>query len=212
MFSCHRIYLDAFLERHASLMHGRVVDIGGTKVKKKGTFRPPEDGVQSWVYVNIDAKAEPDHLCDAAAIPVESESFNAFLLCEVLEHLEFPEAVLGEAARVLGKGGSGVITMPFLYPVHADPYDYQRWTSDKLAREISRAGLTVVAIEPLGGPVAVIHDLLLNVTWRSERRFRIRVLAKLLDWVQPLSMRLDKMAVSLWPRITGGWGAVVMKT
>lgn len=210
-FSCHRHYLDEFLASQMELMQGDVLDIGGTKLHKKGSFRPPTQKIASWRYVNIDSRTEPDIEADAALIPLADASVDCFLLCEVLEHLEFPEAVLREAFRLSRKGGYGIITMPFMYPLHADPSDYQRWTDFKLRRELELAGFNVVGIAPLGGPISVLHDHLLNLTWRSERRFSMRVLGKLLQWSRASAMRLDRRFVNTWSHITSGWGVIVSK-
>jgi SAM-dependent methyltransferase len=210
--SCHRIHVDAFLAGALPRMRGRVLDIGGSRVNKKGEFRPPQAGVTAWEYLNIDKAAEPDYLCDAEHVPLPDGSVDCFLMCEVLEHVERPEVIIKEAARVLRSGGSGVMTMPFLYPVHADPYDFQRWTADKFRREIEAVGLRVVSIEPLGGPISALHDTLLNLSWRqTPPGLSMRVLAKLLTWTVGAAVAMDRRYAVSARHITSGWGAVVEK-
>lgn len=92
-----RTHLDQFLESQIPQMRGYVLDIGGKKDNKRGKFRPPLQQVTSWRCVNIDASTNPDFCCSAESIPLHDESIDGFLLCEVLEHLEHPEAVLKEA-------------------------------------------------------------------------------------------------------------------
>ena len=67
---------------------------------------------------------------------------DGFLLCEVLEHTSKPENILSEAYRILKPGGSGLITMPFLFGIHADPFDYQRWTNTKLEVTLRSIGFS----------------------------------------------------------------------
>jgi SAM-dependent methyltransferase len=153
-----RHYLDRFLS--AVPFGGRVIDIGGKKDNKRGSFRPPMANVDCWQYVNLDASTHPDFLCDASAIPVPDASYDWVVLTEVLEHVQRPDDVLREAARVLKDDGRMVVTMPFLFPVHADPHDFVRWTPVKIRAELSRAGFDVQDLQPRGGVVAVILDLI----------------------------------------------------
>ena len=125
-----RHYLDKLL--FGVKWHGKVLDIGGKKKNKRGQFRPPLDQVESWEYVNIDPSTDPDYLCSADDIPVPNGSYDMVLMTEVLEHLEKPVEVLKEAYRILKPGGEIIITMPFLWAVHADPEDFQRWTGQRI--------------------------------------------------------------------------------
>lgn len=89
------------------------------------------DKIESWEYLNIDESTNPDYLCSADNIPVDDNTFDIVMLAEVIEHLENPIAVLNECYRVLKKDGKIVVTIPFLNALHADPYDFQRWTDVK---------------------------------------------------------------------------------
>jgi len=208
-----RYHLDNILSSHK--WRGKVLDIGGKKENKRGRFRPPLDSVESWEYVNIDPATTPDYLCSADAIPVADETFDMVLMTEVLEHLESPMEALTEAHRILKQGGHFVITMPFLYGVHADPYDFQRWTADKLRKELEDVGFAVDRLEPMGGLFAVFYDLLyLSLGMASKKRDAIknRIARRLF---MPVIGRIfffldDRFAYkSRW--ITTGWFCVVRK-
>ncbi len=57
----HRRRLDAEMFRIAALLQGqRVVDLGGERVGRRGTFRTPDE----WVCVNIDPGVKPDVVAD----------------------------------------------------------------------------------------------------------------------------------------------------
>ena len=74
-------------------------------------------------------------------MPFRDESFDTVLLLEVLEHVAEPERVLAEIQRVLRIGGVLLLSMPFLYPLHDSPHDYQRYTAPGLMHAVKRAGM-----------------------------------------------------------------------
>ena len=213
MITCRRHYLDMFLMRESPHMYGHILDIGGKKNGKRGKFQAPLEQVQSWKYLNIDASTEPDYFCSAENIPLKPESVDGFLLCEVLEHLKQPEKVLSEAFQILKPGGTGWITMPFLYQVHADPHDYQRWTKAKLQQMLEEAGFTDVNIEPMGSVVAVMYDLWHAFLSRSPKqgRFFNRVFSRFLRALGPVTLAVDKKLTHYAEYINTGYAAVVRK-
>ena len=174
-----RYYLDKLLLKTS--FQGHVLDIGGKKENKKGQFRPPVEQVASWEYVNTDIKSNPDYLCSADALAIKDKTFDVVLMTEVLEHLAKPEAAISEASRVLKDDGGFICTMPFLYPIHADPSDFQRWTPEKIRLELSKAGLTVVKLESMGGFFAVIYDLLhfsMTTASKNSKSFKNKIINK----------------------------------
>ena len=170
MISQHRTFLDNFFESQIEHMNGDILDIGGKKSNKRGLFRPPLSKVRSWRYVNIDASSNPDYLCNAEKIPLPNSSIDGFILSEVLEHVENPEEIIKEALRVLKHGGIGWITMPFLFPIHADPHDFQRWTEEKIRRVFNKYGVNSIEITPVGGIISVVHDLWYATLAKSQRK------------------------------------------
>jgi SAM-dependent methyltransferase len=151
-----RHYLDTVL---ASLpFRGDVLDVGGERRNRRGTFTPSGDDLR-WRYLNPDSATQPDLCASAEKIPAENASFDAVVLTEVIEHLEEPEKALAECRRVLRPSGKLVATIPFLYGVHGDPQDFQRWTPERIQREVARAGFENIEIRPMGGIVAVVADL-----------------------------------------------------
>ena len=59
----------------------------------------------------------------ATDLPFADATFDTILLGEILEHLDKPEAVLDEVARVLRPGGAVAITVPFGLSPHHDHRD-----------------------------------------------------------------------------------------
>lgn len=195
-------------------MTGRVLDVGGKKVRKRGLFRPDAAPATAWQYLNLDPDSEPDLLAPAEDIPVADGHFDSVMMSEVLEHLPDPRLVLAEVHRVLRPGGRVVATMPFLFPVHGDPDDYQRWTPSRLRIEVEQAGLAVEEIAPMGSAAAVIFDLLW-VTWSAYvQRLPVvlhRFAAAPFALVKPLVAVLDDRMTRVRDRITTGYLVVARK-
>lgn len=91
-------------------------------------------------------KSIPDVYADAAQLPFATNSIDCVILFEALEHIGNPQCALAEIARVLRPGGTLLLTMPFMYPIHDAPHDYQRLTSHGLHRDIQKAGLRISSI------------------------------------------------------------------
>jgi ubiquinone/menaquinone biosynthesis C-methylase UbiE len=81
-----------------------------------------------------------DVVADLTRLPNDENSVDGFICDNVLEHVDNPTRAVSELYRVLKPGGIGYVSTPFLYPFHASPYDYQRWTAlglKKLFHEFS---------------------------------------------------------------------------
>jgi SAM-dependent methyltransferase len=93
----------------------------------------------------------PDNSCDAV------------LSTQVLEHVFSPRAYLSEAFRVLRPGGKLILTTHGIWEDHGCPYDFRRWTSDGLRRELEEAGFQVKRVSKLTtGPRAVLFLFAMN--------------------------------------------------
>ncbi len=210
-YSFRRKKLDKLLFKHQFLMKGDVIDIGGKKEKKRGKFRPPLSQVKSWKYVNIDKSTNPDFCCSAENIPVEDASYDTALLCEVLEHLEHPEQVLKDIFRILKNGGTLIISVPFLFPVHADPYDFQRWTDTKIRLVLESIGFSDIKIVPMGGLGSVIHDLLFVALGKIQLKYLKSLCLSVLRVTTPIFSLLDRVLESSEKIITTGYFVISTK-
>lgn len=74
-------------------------------------------------------------------LPFPYGVFDVILLDSVLEHVPDPVAFLGEAKRVLKKGGVIMGDVPFLQPLHLAPHHYFNFTPYGLASVANQAGL-----------------------------------------------------------------------
>lgn len=97
--------------------------------------------------------------CLADALPLAGGTVDVALCTEVLEHLPEPDRALAELRRVLRPGGLAVVTTPFLYPLHEEPWDFQRLTRYQLERSAREAGLVTERLETAGNEIEVIATL-----------------------------------------------------
>jgi SAM-dependent methyltransferase len=155
--SYRRFLLDAHLQWASPLMAGKVVDLGGKRVRRRGQFVPPADGQSHWIVINIDNAVSPHIVSDAAAVPLADAWADCVVCTEVLEHLSDPAACVRESLRLLRPAGYLIVSVPFLYPVHADPGDYQRWTPHGL--RVLLQPFARVEILAMGGTLGTLASL-----------------------------------------------------
>jgi SAM-dependent methyltransferase len=146
--------------------------------------------------------SHPDIFADAARLPLSDASVDAVVCLEVLEHLGEPQLALAEFARVLKPGGAMLFSMPFMYPIHDAPYDFQRLTEHGLRRDFDAAGFDIVDLRKTGHAVraaglllclALIGGLYARRRWFDYLRMPlaaigvliVNVLATVVAWVTP---------------------------
>lgn len=91
-----------YVMRRASYITGRVLDVGCGNKPYKRLFPECE-------WVGLDNRGVGDVEGDMHELPFEDESFDTVLVTDVLHLTPSPANVLGEAARVLKKGGNIVV-------------------------------------------------------------------------------------------------------
>lgn len=114
-------------------------------------LRPFEASFREARYVGIDVESsgrgtelkKPDRLFDGMHIPYEDGTFDGILCTMVLEHVEQLDVLLGECHRVLKPSGHFVVSVPFVFREHEQPYDFRRFTTFGMALTMSRHGFAV---------------------------------------------------------------------
>ena len=116
-------------------------------------------------YVGVDLEGNADSdltLSHEVRIPVVDGYADCVLSIQVVEHVESPQNYLREAARVLARDGSLVLSTHGFWKYHPDMNDYWRWTKDGLVKKLERAGFEVVHMAGvfglLGSSLQLLYD------------------------------------------------------
>ena len=140
-------------------LSGALLDVGcGTKPYRE-LFR-----VSRYVGLDIDseatrARAIADALYDGNRFPFDDRSFESVLCNQVLEHVFNPDQFLGEIRRVLVPGGKLLLTIPFVWDEHEQPYDYARYSTFGLRALLERQGFRIIDQRKLLPDFSIIFQL-----------------------------------------------------
>lgn len=212
--SYRRLWLDDLLKRFSPEIRGAVVDLGGKRHNKRGSFNPPENQANSWWYINLELTTRPDIYADVAAVPLPNESADVILCTEVLEHLHHPQACVNEIWRILKSGGLALVSVPFMYPVHADPYDFQRFTAAGLCHLFNR--FSAIEVIPMGGFWGTLGMLLeIGIPGIQGNGLQFKILRRTLGWLSKKLYALDLSRSPeqnpVWQKFTTGYFLKVVK-
>ena len=116
--------------------------------------------------LNIDAFDSVDLVADGTNLPLLDDSVDTVTCNAVVEHVADPVRLVQEMRRVLKPGGYAQLMVPFVFPFHAYPADYQRYTSSGVGA-LTR-GLDKVELCVLTGPTSA-----LLVFWREYLRLLV---------------------------------------
>lgn len=151
--------LNIAMIKRSTDMVGNLLDVGcGTKPYKK-IFN-----VASYTGLDFDSPANrergtADDLYDGGRFPYRDRAFDSILCNQVLEHVFNPNEFLREINRVLKPDGSLLLTMPFVWDEHEQPYDYARYSSFGLRALLERNGFTITLHEKLGADATILFQL-----------------------------------------------------
>jgi SAM-dependent methyltransferase len=136
--------------RHVDPTSALVVDAGS------GNHRVHPD----MICIDIFDYDAVDLVCTLDALPFRSGALDAVVSRSVLEHVGIPNEVVAEFHRCTRPGGIGIHMIPFMYPFHASPGDYHRFTHR--GQELLFKEWTMVERTNPSGPVTVALLLVLE--------------------------------------------------
>jgi hypothetical protein len=119
-------------------------------------------------YVGMDVvqnrTATVDVLSTLEAVPSPAEPYPLILCTEVLEHVADIDAAFAGLRRLAATGGAVIVTVPFVFPLHMEPYDFRRLTLHGVERLAADHGFRVESSARLGRVTDVVATLLADAS------------------------------------------------
>jgi SAM-dependent methyltransferase len=185
-------------------LRGRILDVGcGSKPYRELI------AAEHYVGMEIDTPQtrtahSADVYYDGMNFPVGDAEFDGVLCSQVFEHVFTPDLFLAEVNRVLRPNGILLLTVPFVWDEHEQPYDFARYSSFGLKSVLEKAGFELVEHRKTVADIRVLFQLLnaylFKVTrTRSHRINQLIVLGMMapvslvgivVNWVTPTNIDL----------------------
>ncbi len=154
-------------------LKGRLLDVGCGRKPYQSLFACTE-----YVGMDIEQSGHPhqgepvDVLYDGRTFPFPADSFDGVVCNQVFEHVFNPGEFLCEIHRVLKPGGTFLLTVPFVWDEHEQPYDYARYTSFGLRHLLQVHGFQLVRQQKTLSDVRILFQLTNVFLYKISRRLR----------------------------------------
>jgi len=171
----------------APAIGGRVLDVGCGQRPYQKLF-----DVREYVGLELDTpenRAKPaDVFYDGMTFPFPDASFDSVICNQVLEHVFEPERFLAEVVRILCPRGRLLLSVPFVWDEHEQPFDFARYSSFGLRALLERNGLRVTEMHRTVSDGALLAQL--SIAMVHKRLWRAGALGKLATmlWAVPATL------------------------
>jgi SAM-dependent methyltransferase len=150
-------YLYASLAELLSDFSGKILDAGCGDQPYRSCFGNITEYVGLDIYdgPRVDIVVSPTE-----AWPLPTGYYDVVFSSQALEHVQDLQLMMSEMDRVLRKGGSMILSFPFIYNEHGSPNDFRRFTAYGAA--VLFPEMEVVRLERQGGLGSTVGILVLN--------------------------------------------------
>ncbi len=174
---------------HRNSMLGKVLDYGAGGGKNRLLLTPNQG-----VYVAFDLTPPIDGVVgDVHSAPFADSSFDVVVCNQVLEHVPRPTIVVREIYRLVKHGGLVLVTAPFMFPYHADPGDYFRYSQSGLSEIFREAGFSIIDAGTIGGPASVVSDAIRMTIANPYQRKPSAMRRRVVRYADAIARRVNRM-------------------
>lgn len=151
-----KYFLNRQIKLKANQFDGLIVDLGCGFGPYKKYFNKAKYLALDYPTTTPSGGVEAiDAFMNLNCLALTSSCLDGALCTQVLEHISEPTQAVSEIARVLKPGGKLLLSVPFFYPLHDEPYDFFRYSPHGVKHLLSKAGLKVIEIKSQGGFIAM---------------------------------------------------------
>lgn len=148
------------MEDMAEEARGRMLDVGCGTQPYRRLFAHADE----YLGLEIDTteareRGVADVYYDGGAFPFPAARFDVVLCNQVLEHVFNPDEFLSEIHRVMVPGGRLLVTVPFVWDEHEQPYDFARYSTFGVRAVLERNGFVIVWHRRLLADASVLFQL-----------------------------------------------------
>ncbi|QNJ21543.1 hypothetical protein SynMITS9220_00211 [Synechococcus sp. MIT S9220] len=206
------------LSKYSPTLSPPILDAGGKKVNKRGSFDLYDYfDTRDITTVNIDISTHPDIASDFLLLDSDLDNFFKSALCiEVLEHVQHYDKFIFKLSELTASSSRILISVPWLVPIHSDPFDYWRFTPSALTLLFNDSSFEIESLYCMGNIFDVCLDLLqFYLHTFKHRRYILRFWAMFkssLDTVlPPRALKVDDIHSTNNYFISTGWFFVLRK-
>lgn len=139
---------------------GRTLDIGcGVKPYRELFCSSKYIGLEPDTPQNRKSK-RADYYYDGHTFPFNNGEFDSAVCSQVFEHVFHPDEFLAEIFRILKPDGCLLLTTPFIWDEHEQPFDFARYSSYGLKHLLKKHGFEIIAFRKSTDDVRVIFQLI----------------------------------------------------
>lgn len=170
------------IQAMAADLHGCIIDIGCGNKPYESFF-----SCEKYVGLEIDTPHSREHskadfFYDGERFPFESSEFDCAVANQVFEHVFNPDQFLDEINRVLKTDGKLLLTVPFAWDEHEQPYDYARYSSFGISHLLEQHGFIILKQEKSGTGMKCLFQLIGAYFYKitRSRHWRLTLIATIL--------------------------------
>jgi SAM-dependent methyltransferase len=181
-------------------LKGKLLDVGCGRKPYRDMFLTDD-----YVGLEIDTpenreRGHAEYFYDGHTFPLPSNGFDGVICNQVLEHVFTPDQFLSEIHRVLNPAGLLLLTVPFVWDEHEQPWDYARYSSFGLKILLEKNGFVIMKHEKINADVRVLFQLvnayLQKVLWTKSKVLNLLICVTVMAPFNILGVLLYKVLPS----------------